>query len=474
MRRSALFCMFAAILIVCALVVSGCSSSGKSPTTNAGAFVNVRVSDPATCSSPKGAFSHIYVTITDVQINASASAGNNDSGWIDLTPSLAQSPQQVDLLGQANNQCFLAMLGATTSLQPGSYQQIRIMLASDATVVANNLCGSSANCVMLSSAPNAAQPLLLSSEAKTGIKIPSGQIAGGQFVIAPGETKDLDIDFNACQSIVAQGNGHFRLKPVLHAGEVTTTSTSINGTVVDSVTNRPISGGTTVVALEQRDSSGVDRVIMETVTDASGAFSFCPVAGGTYDVVVGAVSGTQVAYAATVITGVQPGNALGLVPVTAQTSASAAPASITGLVTTSTGTAATAADISLSALQPINSTVMVTVPLAGQSTTTANVTTVAGSTCPGNAHCASYTLSVPALNPSVGAFVATASQKPAAPPAGPVSYTIDASAFTNDGTSTRDCSPSELKTSSTPANTPLTITSGMSSTAATLNFSGCQ
>src|SRR5215472_12153252 len=103
MHRSTQFCMFVVIWIVCALVVSGCSSSGKSPTTNAGAFVNVRVSDPATCSSPKGAFSHIYVTITDVQINASASAGNNDSGWIDLTPSLAQSPQQVDLLGQANN-----------------------------------------------------------------------------------------------------------------------------------------------------------------------------------------------------------------------------------------------------------------------------------------------------------------------------------------------------------------------------------
>jgi hypothetical protein len=473
MRRNAQFCTFAAILLVSALVVPGCSG-GKSPTTNAGAFVNIRVSDPATCSGPKGAFSHIYVTITDVQINTSATAGNSDSGWIDLTPSLAQSPQQVDLLGQANNQCFLATLGATTALQPGSYQQIRIILASDATVVANNHCGSGANCVMLSSAPNAAQPLLLSSEAKTGIKIPSGQIAGGQFVIAPGETKDLDIDFNACQSIVAEGNGQFRLKPVLHAGEVTPTSTSINGTVLDSVTNQPISGGTTLVALEQRDSSGVDRVVMETVADASGTFSFCPVAAGTYDVVVGAVSATQVAYAATVVTGVQPGDALGMVPMTAQTGASAAPASITGLVTTSTGTAATAADISLSALQPISSTAMVTIPLAGQSTTTANVTTVAGSTCPANADCAGYTLSVPALNPSVGAFVASAGQKPAAPPSGPVTYTIDVFAFTTDGTSTPDCTPSELKTGSTPTSTPLTVTSGMSSTAATLEFQGCQ
>lgn len=210
------------------------------------------------------------------------------------------------------------------------------------------------------------------------------------------------------------------------------------------------------------------------MTDASGAFSFCPVAAGTYDVVVGAVSGTQIAYAATVITGVQPGNALGMVPVTAQTGASTAPASITGLVTTSTGSAATAADIALSALQSISSSLMVTIPLAGQSETTANLTTAAASTCPATTDCASYTLSVPALNPSVGAFQASASQKPSAPAAGPAGYTIDAFAFATDGTSTPDCSPSELKTSSTTTNTPLTATSAMSSTAATLAFSGCQ
>jgi hypothetical protein len=267
---------------------------------------------------------------------------------------------------------------------------------------------------------------LLSSESKTGIKIPSGQIAGGQFAIAAGETKDLDIDFNACESIVAEGNGQFRLKPVLHAGEVSLTSTSINGTVVDSATTQPVVGGTTVVALEQKDSSGIDRVIMETTADASGAFSFCPVAAGTYDVVAVAVSGTQIAYAATVITGVQPGDALGMLPVTAQTGIGTAPASITGQVTTSTGSAATAADIALSALQPISSSVMVTIPLAGQSATAANLTTAAGTSCPTNTDCASYTFSVPALNPSVGTFVAGATQKPALPATGAVNYTIDA------------------------------------------------
>lgn len=472
MPKTASLCTLFLVLLISALfLLPGCSSSGKS--ASAGAFVNVRVSDPATCSGPQGAFGHIYVTITDVQIHPSASAGNNDSGWIDLTPSLSQNPAQVDLLGQANNQCFLATLGATMALQPGSYQQIRIMLASDNFVVANNLCGSTANCVMLSSSPNVAQPLLLSSQAQTGLKIAPGQISGGQFVIAAGETKDLDIDFNACESIVTEGQNRYRLKPVLHAGEVSLTSSSINGMIVDSVTNHAISGGATVVALEQKDNSGVDRVIMETVTDVSGAFSFCPVAAGTYDVVAVAVSGTQVAYAATVITGVQPGNALGIVPLAAQTGTSTAPASITGQITTSTGSAATAADVSLSALQPISSATMVTIPLAGQSAATANLTTAAGAACPPNTDCASYTLSVPALNPSVGVFTAGASQKPAAPVAGAVNYTIDAFSFTTDATSTPDCSPSEKQTSTSTTNTPLTVAAGQSITAATLAFSGC-
>ena len=473
MSKAAPLCTLIVTLLVSAIVLSGCGN-GKSSSATSMAFVNVRVSDPATCSGPTGPFSHIYVTITDVQINTSDSAGANDSGWVDLTPTLSQNPQQVDLLGIANNQCFLATLGATTALQPGSYQQIRIVLASTSTVVANSVCGSSANCVMLSSSPNVAQPLSLSSESKTGIKIPSGQISGGQFVIAAGESKDLDIDFNACESIVVEGNGQFRLKPVLHAGEVTLTSSSINGTIVDSVTGHPISGGTTVVALEQKNSSGIDRVIMETVTDPSGAFSFCPVATGTYDMVAAAVSGSQVTYAATVIAGVQPGNTLGLVPLVAETGTSTVAGVITGQVTTSTGTAATAADISLSALQPIGSGTLITVPLAGQSAAAANLTTATETSCPTKTDCATYTLSVPASNPSVGVFAAGTSQKPAAPAAGPVNYTIDAFAFTTDGTSTPNCSPSEMQTSSTPTNTTLTVTSGQSGTAATLAFSGCQ
>jgi hypothetical protein len=243
------------------------------------------------------------------------------------------------------------------------------------------------------------------------------------------------------------------------------------------VTSQAISGGVTVAALEQNDGSGVDRVIMATVADSSGGFVFCPVPAGSYDIVVTAINGSGTAYAPTVISGVQPGNALGTVPLVAETGANTAPASINGQITTTAGNAATSADIVLSALEPaaINgSNVLVTVPLAQQSAATATVSTAAGSSCPPHTDCASYTLAVPALNPSVGVFSTSGSQQPSPPAPGPVIYTVDAQAFMPDSGGTSDCSPSDLQTNTAAGGGPLAVTAGTGVSASTLAFSGCQ
>jgi hypothetical protein len=469
MRRLTFCVLSLSVIAACGLLLISCSSTSSSKA----AMVQVSLSDPVTCAAPQGPFSHIYVTVTDVMIHQSDTAPANDPGWVDLTPNLKNNPVQVDLLA-GSNQCFLAQLGSN-GINPGSYQQIRILLASNTASVSNNRCGTSANCVMLTSDPlSTPQPLQLSSESQTGIKIPSGQIAGGKFTVASGDNKDLDIDFNACRSIVTQGNGMYRLKPVLHAGEVglQSASSSISGTVIDSATLQPIVGGTTVVAVEQPDATGVDRVVMETAADSNGGFSFCPLASGSYDVVVAAVNGAGIAYAATVITGVQPGNTLGNMPLTP----ASMPASISGGITTSAGNAATSADLSLSALQSItvsSSNRLVTIPLAAQSMSTASLTTQAGAGCPANTDCANYTLSVPASNPSVGAFM-MGNQSPAAPALPPVSYTIDAIAFVPGSGGQLDCSPSEMQTNQTSMSGPLNVSAGMPATAATLAFTGCQ
>ncbi len=464
------FSILAVALVLTGAIVVGCSGS-SSPTTSGMAKVSVMLSDPSTCMAPNGPYQHVYVTVTDIKTNVSSTAGDNDSGWVDLTPSLAGAPQQIDLLGLANNQCFLATLGDTLELQPGNYQQIRVILADDSAAgsIKNNACTNAANCVILSD--GSTHILQLSSESKTGIKIPSGQIANGGFNVAAGQTKDLDIDFNTCVSIVQQGNGQYRLKPVLHAGEVSTTSSSINGTVVDNATGKPIAGEVTV-ALEQKDAAGVDRVFMSTLTDASGQFVFCPLPQGTYDVVIVGQNTSSVVYSPSVVTGVATGSALSTVALYALPVVSAGPATLQGQVTSQNGAnpaAATGIDVQLSMLEAVSSTLTVTVPLvpnATQSSVVAAVTTVSNTACPTGTDCVNYSLNVSAGAPFVGAFSAggamlTQSTLPA-------SYTVDGIAFVPSSGGTLDCSPNELKA------TPVTPAPGAPLPVSTLAFAGCQ
>jgi hypothetical protein len=196
------------------------------------------------------------------------------------------------------------------------------------------------------------------------------------------------------------------------------------------------------------------------------------VASGTYDIVAAAINGAGVAYAATVITGVQSSAALGKVPLTA----ALAPASIMGTITTNTGSAGISADLTLSALQSImanGGNLLVTVPLAAQSASIATLVSAPGMSCPANTDCVSYTLSMPAANPSVGAFSSSGNQSPAPPATGTVNYTLDAAAFVPGSAGQTDCNPSDLRTSQTSSSTPLTVTPGASVTPATLAFTGC-
>lgn len=437
-------------LAVVALIVVACSSSTTSGgTTGSGmAQVNVRVSDPATCQSPSGPFAHVYVTITDVKANVSSTAGDNDSGWVDLTPNLSKAPMQVDLLGQANNQCFLASLGDAQQLQPGSYQQIRLILAPNSATVTNNACGSSANCVALA-ADSSVHTLQLSSESQTGIKIPSGQIASGAFTIGAGQTKDLDIDFITCQSIVRQGNGQYRLKPVLHAGEVSTTSTSINGKVLDGVTGNPVSG-TVVVAVEQKDATGIDRIQRAALAGADGTFVFCPLPAGTYDVVIVGTRTDGAIYEPSIITGVSVGSATGTVDLFALASANLSASTLKGTVTSQTGAnAGTIADVELSVLETLNA-VTYTIPLAPSSTqnsATLALETAAPAgtlTCPTNTDCANYSIAVSSAAANVGAWSSSGTTLTANVTL--ATYKIEGQASVPSSGGAADCSPSDLAT----------------------------
>lgn len=434
-------------LLLAGIFAVSCSSD--SSTAGAGtATANVMLSDPATCASPSGPFAHVYVTITDVQANLSSSAGDNDSGWTDLTPGLSSQPKQVDLLGQANNQCFLASLGATQQLQPGKYQQIRLILADNGASVASNLCGTSTNCVVLA-ADSSVHELLLSSESKTGLKIPSGQIASGGFNIAAGQTKDLDIDFNTCASIVREGNGQYRLKPVLHAGEVSTTSTSINGKVLDKTTGNPVNGRV-IVALEQPDASGVDRIVMSTLAGSDGAFVFCPIPSGAYDVVIVGEAADGTAYQPSIVTGVANGQTTGTVDLYSALATAVSAAQISGGVTSqNSASQGTVADIAVSALEPAQGGATYTIPLlpnAQQPNATLSLETAASPNCAAGTDCATYTMLLPAGGPYIGTYSASGATLSSNAPL--ATYILDGLAFVPSSGGIADCSPPEQKTSS--------------------------
>ncbi len=492
MRRHLLVLSTAAVLgTLIWLIACGGGGGGSTPTPPAMGTVSTSLSDPATCSvSSGGDYVSVFVTITDVQINASASAGDNDPGWIDLTPNLKSAPKQVDLLSTATltNQCFLAMLGSNTALQAGTYQQIRMILADNTPAsvaligAANNACKNAnfVNCV-ITKTNSTPQELLLSSEAKTGIKIPSGQIAGGNFTIAAGQTKDLNIDFDTCASIVVQGNGQFRLKPVLHGGEVSLTSVSINGKLFDagSVSKGPIVGGKAIVALELKDTNGVDRIVLPPATaDSNGNFNFCPVpmlpTGQSYDVVAVAVNGSNLMYAATITTGVQPGNALGNIPMYPITGTSTLPGSFNGVVSSvNSSNNGTAIDALISLLQtPSGSTTAFTIP-AGSQSATLSVTTEKPSTCT-TATCPAYTVvytfdMVPTAAPTMGAFSPSGTPYTASSGTPPGSFVVDGQAFVPQMGNTPDCSPSTMKT------TMFNVSPGSSNPVAPiLVFTACQ
>jgi Domain of unknown function (DUF4382) len=448
-----------AIAILTALFLIGCSNGSSSSGAAAQGMVNVRLSDPPTCrGTTVGSFDHIYVTITDVAIHTSATAGNSDAGWVDLTPNLNSAPVQVDLLNIPTNGCFLATLG-TAGIPAGTYQQIRLKLATNNTPVSGtNPCGAVANCAVLS---GSVFPLQLNSQANTGIKIPSGQIAGGNFTIAAGQTKDLNIDFDGCASVLLQtGTGQYMLKPVLHAGEVSTTnSTAIVGRLVNQ-SGTPITGKA-VVALEQKDGAGVDRMVMQVATDpVTGAFVFCPVTGtGTFDVVAVAIDSLGNAYGPTMVTGnIIVGTTVGDVRLMLAGTNGAGAAAIFGGPVTTAGSATTVA-ITVSALQTVNST-QVTIPAAvsaSPSNTLVQLVTTGGT--------GSYTFSVPAATVLQGAFSGGSITYGAGAALNP-SYTVEARAFS---TSTGDptCSTNTF------TNTINNVAVNSNNTVPPFAFTGC-
>ncbi len=465
-----------------------------------------------------GPYNAVWVTVTGVRAHITG------MGWKNLTPGLSASNAiQVNLLDEPNNECFLTTLGVKDGLPAGKYEQIRIFLApTHATNITlqsgTSACGDNVwNCVV-TAVDDVIHPLKLTSEAKSGLKIPPGQIAHGGLTLKPGQNADIDIDFNACRSIVRAGHsGNFILKPVLHANEIGL-SALIQGTVYEGA----ISGNNVIVPtpsptvvpfaqvwLEQQadtftigapgpTSSPTPEAVEKTETvdmteaDSQGQFVFCPTAGN-YEVVADAPAlSNGLPSNATITTDVAAGTSNLAVPLLAEPAPTGTPAfdwaKIEGVVSTQgMSSNAISENVTLWALQPFTSggnTVQALIPVfegtpngtmptpvpptvaTVPSPTNANCPDIGTVTCPANTDCACFTLAVPASNPVVGDQVAGY----ATPAPTPAAYTVGAVV---NGTPTPKCSPAMMATDPT---NPIAVTGGAAAIAPTptLSFVNCQ
>ncbi|KAI3591547.1 putative lipoprotein [Cupriavidus sp. U2] len=332
------------------VVACGGGDGGNDNTTSINGTLHVAMTDAPACG-----FDHVFVTVSKVRVNASTAAGDNDGGWTDIA---LPTPQRVDLLSLTNGVLF--DLGRAP-LPAGQYQQIRLVLSA-------NQGNSLANAVVVSGT-TAELPLATPSATQSGYKIIQ------PFTVPANTLVDLILDFNACKSIVQQGNGGYSLKPV-----VTATPMTVSGSITGFVA--PAQAGATVYA----EQNG--KIVRGTVADASGKFVLTPLVqsstGGNYDVVI-------------VDNRLPSGHATGIiggVPVTASATTSVATAGSPITLPTSTtntvsGTATASAQAAVRALQPIGSA---SYEIAS---TNANLDTGA------------YSLALPAAAPLAGTYSAT-------------------------------------------------------------------
>ena len=241
--------LFPLTILATALALSACGGSNSTPKSNTGTL-NVAMTDNPACG-----FNHVWVTVKQVRVHTSSSAGDRDSGWQTIT---LTTPLRVDLLSLTNG--VLQQLGQIP-LPAGHYQQIRLVLTSDNSVVPTTATGADGVEVALTT-PSATQ---------------SGYKVVGNFTVQPDTLTDLVLDFDACNSVVQKGNGKYSLKPV-----VTATPVVVSGRIKGVVSLAE--AGATVYAQQ----NGV--VIKGTVVNADGSFTLSPLVqsstNGKYDIVV--------------------------------------------------------------------------------------------------------------------------------------------------------------------------------------------
>lgn len=250
-------------ILVTSFAFTACSSNSGSGTGT----MQVSLTDaPA-------AYDEVNIEITQVLVNKDEDAeepdddgeGNEDgeddkNGWY----SIMDNSMTVNLLDYQN--------GATldlgqTELEAGRYNQIRLMLGDNNTVVVDG----------------ETYALVTPSAQQSGYKL------NVQADVEEGQVYDLVIDFDASQSITITGNDRYILRPVLRTVDLEEQA-SISGTVL------PLEAEPWVYAIVGEDTVGTQP------NEENGNFSLVGLDDNTYDVLF---APTNDAYADSLVEGIE-------------------------------------------------------------------------------------------------------------------------------------------------------------------------
>lgn len=273
-------------------LLAACGGGGGS---QAQGSLSVAMTDAPSCG-----YDAVNVTVNKVRVHQSGAAGDGASGWSEITLSPAR---KINLLDLTNG--VLEELGET-SLPVGRYNQLRLVLdANTRSGLANSVILTGTTTELSLDTPSAVQ---------SGLKVPH------EFDVAADQQVDLVLDFDACKSIVTQGNGNYALKPVIKV--VPTVPNGIDGYIATTAAN----------VLVSAQQNGV--VIRSTVPDpTTGKFFLARMEPGNYDVVITADNSATTVIAAVPVDTATSTVALSTTGTPISLQAATSPRSISGKVT---------------------------------------------------------------------------------------------------------------------------------------------
>jgi hypothetical protein len=239
----------AALVVLANLAAAGCGGSGSGSGSGSGQLTVLMADAPPSLAGVTA----VNVTVSQVEVHTSS------GGW----QTVFQGSKTFNLLALANVQDVTTLPHLVDGgLAPGHYDQLRLVVASG-TIGVNGQT----------------QPLVIPSGANTGLKALPFDVASRQDTV-------LLLDFDVAQSVTLQGDGTYKLQPVIRLAPVTQTA-SVTGKIVDG-SGAPMSAQVTL-----KDTTGAVVAMSITTVGASpsptdGVFAVHGLPSGNYTLEVAA------------------------------------------------------------------------------------------------------------------------------------------------------------------------------------------